>query len=149
MDPRHLNRKDPALMTFVKLVRAAESVGTCSTRHLANHRLSVSQFGLLETLYHLGPMCQKDIGKKLLKSGGNITTVIDNLEKRGLVERCRSREDRRYIQVHLTEEGETLIASIFPHHASGVQKIMSALSPEEQQQLASLCRKLGKSTECA
>ncbi len=46
--------------------------------------LTESQFGVLDSLFHLGPMKQKEIGKKILKSGGNITMVINNLEKRGI-----------------------------------------------------------------
>ena len=65
-----------ALNTFVKLVRATNSV--CSDVH--NHFLSeltVSQFGILEALHHLGPMAQKDLATKILKSPGNITTIIN------------------------------------------------------------------------
>jgi MarR family 2-MHQ and catechol resistance regulon transcriptional repressor len=64
--------------------------------------LTISQFGVLETLYHLGAMCQTEIGSKLLRSGGNITLVIDNLEKQGLVRRQRDTEDRRLVNIHLT-----------------------------------------------
>ncbi len=79
----------PALNTFIKLSRGAESVGTCLSRRGTTGHLPTSQFGVLESLYHLGPMCQSDIGSKLLKSNSNITFVIHNLEKRGLVRRER------------------------------------------------------------
>ena len=78
-----------ALDTYIKLVRAAESVLSRVHRQTTGD-LTVSQFGVLEALHHLGPMHQRKIGSKLLKSGGNITMVIDNLERRGLVERHRN-----------------------------------------------------------
>jgi MarR family 2-MHQ and catechol resistance regulon transcriptional repressor len=78
-----------ALGTFVKLVRAAESVTARIHRHLIDTGLSVSQFGVLEALFHVGPLSQAEIAKKILRSTGNITMVIDNLEKRDLVKRER------------------------------------------------------------
>ncbi|NUO15561.1 MAG: MarR family transcriptional regulator, partial [Planctomycetaceae bacterium] len=75
-----------ALNVYIKLMRASESVTARLSAFLqSTEGLTVSQFGILEALYHLGPLNQSQIGEKMLKSGGNITTVIDNLEKRGLV----------------------------------------------------------------
>lgn len=93
-----------ALDAFIKLKRAAESLSSRLISEFTKWNISESQFGVLETLYHLGPLCQKELGDKILKSTGNITLVIDNLEKRTLVERVRGVEDRRFISVHLTTE---------------------------------------------
>ena len=132
-----------ALGAFVKLVRAAESVSARIHRHLADAGLSVSQFGVLEAIYHLGPLSQSEIAKKVLKSTGNITLVIDNLEKRDLVKRERKEEDRRYYSVRLTTKGRKLISGIFPRHAANIMEEMGALSSAEQETLGNLCRKLG------
>jgi MarR family 2-MHQ and catechol resistance regulon transcriptional repressor len=61
-----------ALSAFVKLVRAAESVSARIHRHLADTGLSVSQFGVLEAIYHLGPLSQSEIAKGP-QEHGNIT----------------------------------------------------------------------------
>ena len=132
-----------ALGTFVKLVRAAESVTTRIHQHLIDAGLTVSQFGVLEALYHIGPLSQVNIAKKVLKSSGNITMVIDNLEKSGLVKRERKKDDRRYYIVQLTDEGRKLIGSIFPRHAAKIMEEMMILSSTEQETLGNLCRKLG------
>ena len=134
-----------ALSAYVKLVRAAESVSARIHGHLSENNLTISQFGVLEALLHLGPLSQAELAKKILKSTGNITMVIDNLEKRGLVTRERDPEDRRYYAVTLTPAGKKLIASLFPRHAAGIVKGMNALSKNEQETLGNLCRKLGKS----
>ena len=73
-----------------------------------------------------------------------MTTVVDNLEKLGLVERIRGKEDRRVSMLHLTASGRELIKRIFPGHAKAVAHELSILSSEEQEMLRSLCRKLGK-----
>ena len=99
-----------ALNTYVKLMRAGESITARIHKHMASAGLTLSQFAVLEALYHLGPLFQREIGQKLLRSSGNITMVIDNLEKRGYVERERKKEDRRFMRVRLTDEGFALIA---------------------------------------
>jgi len=133
-----------ALNGYVALLRCAETVTSDVARHLSAEALTVGQFGVLEALYHLGPLCQRDIGKKLLKSGGNMTTVIDNLVKRDLVERHPDPDDRRYWQVDLTTDGHELIADLFPVHVERIVARLAVLSSKEQDQLRRLCRKLGR-----
>jgi len=132
-----------ALGAYIKLLRAADSVRNRAMDHLAADGLTPSQFGTLETLLHRGPLCQKEIAAKLLVSGGNITMVIDNLEKRHLVERRRSRDDRRYITVTLTASGRHLILRVFPRHVARVVEEMGMLTPAELDLLGNLCRRLG------
>lgn len=132
-----------ALNTYTKLMRAAESVTSRVHRVLAEPKLTISQFGVLEALFHKGPLCQKDIASKILKSTGNITMVIDNLEKRGLVRRERDNEDRRYLTVHLSETGTALVAKVFADVEAEIVTEMDALAGNEQELLGSLCKKLG------
>lgn len=132
-----------ALDAYVKLRRASDSISARLASGIAEHGLTESQFGVLEALFHLGPMPQVDLARKILKSSGNITMVVDNLEKQALVKRVRGSSDRRYVSVELTTKGEELVRRIFPDHASTLVGFMSALSPAEQEQLATLCRKLG------
>ena len=132
-----------ALSTYVKLMRSVESITVRIHKHLASAGLTLSQFAVLEALYHLGPLFQREIGQKLLRSSGNITMVIDNLEKRGYVKRERKKEDRRFMMVRLTDEGSELISKVFPPHAAVIAREMSVLSEREQETLAQLCKKLG------
>lgn len=136
-----------ALDAFIKLMRASESVISRLSPKIASEGLTVSQFGILETLYHLGPLHQCELGRKLLKSSGNITMVVDNLEKCGYAQRRRESQDRRLITVHLTESGRCLIAKIFPGQAAAMVDEMSVLTEAEQEQLGMLCRKLGLGLE--
>jgi len=132
-----------ALDAYVKLSRAAESVGAKINAHLREYNLTVSQFGILEALYHLGPRQTGELGNKILKSSGNMTMVVDNLEKRGLVKRQPRKNDRRCVDIHLTKKGETLVEEILPKHIAGVLNTFAVLSGEEQERVAVLCRKLG------
>jgi MarR family transcriptional regulator, 2-MHQ and catechol-resistance regulon repressor len=132
-----------ALNAFIKLVRAAQSVSGRVESYFSELGLSVSQFGALESLHHLGPLYQKDLASKILKSTGNITMVVDNLEKRGLVERVRDDKDRRHYSVRITPRGSTLIGSFFAGHVKRIVSEMSALSKAEQDELGRLCKIVG------
>ncbi len=133
-----------ALDTYIKLTRASDSIHARLNNAVSMQSLTISQFGVLEALMHLGPLCQNELGSKILKSNSNMTTVIDNLEKRGLVKRQRSREDRRMIEVFLTPTGKNLIESLFPHHVAAIQEQFSVLTAQEQVELGNLLRKLGR-----
>lgn len=131
-----------ALRTFVKLVRAANALSARLNRPLTDAGLTESQFGVLEALLHLGPLHQRELAGKILRTHGNVTLVVDQLEARGLVRRERGVADRRYIKVHLTVEGEALVRGIFPGHAARLAEELAVLGEAEQRELGQLCRRL-------
>ena len=132
------------LDTFIKLTRCTNSLlGRLAERNTIGD-LTYSQFAVLEALYHLGSLTQGEVGSKILKSTSNITTVIDNLERAGLVRRERDAKDRRVIHIHLTEAGSRKIEALFPGHVAALVEEFSILSASEQQTLGELCKKLGK-----
>jgi MarR family transcriptional regulator, 2-MHQ and catechol-resistance regulon repressor len=132
------------LDAYIKLSRASGTLDARLTTNLASRGVTPGQLGVMEALMHLGPLTQGELGRKLLRSGGNVTTVIDNLERRGLVGRQRNRNDRRVVTVTLTSAGRELIEEIFPHHARAVAQAMAMLTVAEQEELGRLCRKLGR-----
>lgn len=133
-----------ALDVYIKLLRAADSISARALEPIHEMGLTVTQFGVLEALWHLGSMTLSELAAKHLKSANNLTVVVDNLEKMGLARRERSATDRRVIFVHLTEDGAALIKQAFPPHVAAVKQLMAILSPCEQETLDGLLRKLGK-----
>lgn len=138
-------RADLALSLWVKLVRAFSVLSKATSQDIERYGLTQGQFGVLECLGHLGPMTLGQLSKKKLVSGGNMTVVVDNLEKLGLVERRHCKDDRRSIYVGLTEAGQQRFEEIFPKHAVFVESMVSGLTTEEQVQLSALLKKLGMS----
>jgi len=132
------------LDTFIKLTRCTNSLLARLVQRETIGDLTYSQFAVLEALYHLGHMTQGEISNKVLKSGSNLTTVIDNLERDGMVRRERDAEDRRVIHVHLTEAGKAKVETVFPGHVAAIVDEFSVLSATEQKTLGELCKKLGK-----
>lgn len=131
------------LDTFIKLTRCTNSVLARLAERNTIGNLTYSQFAVLEALYHLGPLTQGEISQKVLKSGSNMTTVIDNLERDGWVRRERNMHDRRVIHVHLTEAGTRKIETVLPGHVAALVEEFRVLSVVEQETLGKLCKKLG------
>jgi MarR family transcriptional regulator, 2-MHQ and catechol-resistance regulon repressor len=138
---------DRALSMWVKLARAHNTMSALADRNIAGFGLTTPQFGALECLGHLGPMTIGELCRKMLVSGGNMTVVVDNLEKEGLVERIRDTADRRKILVMLTPKGKRLFDTIFTDHAEYIAQLASVLTPKEQEALSRLLKKLGKQLE--
>ena len=136
-------KEKQALNSYIKLIRSAESLSSKINLELSELGLTESQFGVLDALFHLGPLKQKDIGKKILKSGGNITMVIDNLEKQDLVKRKRGEKDRRHFIVHLNKRGKNKINEVLPLVTKLIKKHFEILNPAEQKELERLCKITG------
>ena len=131
-----------ALNAYIKLQRASESVAG-RVHALLPPGLTSTQFGVLEALHHIGPLCQGELAEKLLKSNANLTLVVANLEKSGFVARERNPSDRRFVTVRLTDAGQRLIARLFPRIARQVARELAALSPAELAELDRLCKRVG------
>ena len=143
---RGTEKEEMALNAFINFMRASLSLNSRLNKYYKGYGLTDSQFGVLSTLFfnETGSMNQKEIAEKLLVSAGNMTMVIDNLEKRKLIARTRDKTDRRRINIELTDPGMKLIRKIFPEHVKAIVNELSCLDPKEQEQLRNLCRKLGR-----
>jgi MarR family 2-MHQ and catechol resistance regulon transcriptional repressor len=133
-----------ALDVMIKLARCLNAIQAQTVPALQKEfGLTESQFAVLEALYHLGPLSQGQLCRKILRSGSNVTTVVDNLERDKLVLRERDIDDRRVQIVSLTEKGRTAVTAALPAHIGRINRLMTALSTDEQKELARICRKLG------
>ena len=140
---RYGKRIDLALSTWVKLSRSYNVVERRSVEDIRTYGLTGTQFGVLECLGHLGPLHIGELCKKQLATGGNMTVVVDNLEKDRLIKRVADLDDRRATIVRLTEKGQKLFEEIFPTHARHVTEVFSVLTEDEQITLSLLLKKLG------
>lgn len=134
---------DAALKLWVVLSRAHASISAHAAAHAADHGLSLTEFAILEALFHRGRMVLGDIQRRILVSSGGITFLVDRLAEKGLVVRQECPEDRRARYVALTREGTRLIRELFPSHAQVLAHAMRGLTPAEQQEATGLLRSLG------
>lgn len=133
-----------ALKLFVVLSRAAAAVESHAERDVARHGLSITEFGVIEALYHKGPLLLGEVQRKILLSSGGITYTVDRLVEKGLVERRDCPGDRRARFAALTSEGESLMDEIFPAHVAALRTALSSLTAREQDETITLLRKLGR-----
>jgi MarR family transcriptional regulator, 2-MHQ and catechol-resistance regulon repressor len=134
-----------ALKLFVVLQRCALAVSGNVERTAVLDELSETEFGILEALYHKGPLLLGDVQKKILLSSGGVTYAVDRLADKGLVERRECASDRRARYAALTSKGSELMDRIFPAHAEAIERVMSPLSARKQAQAIDLLRRLGLS----
>ena len=135
--------RERSLRLWIALARCYSTYSKAISCKITEYGLTAPQFGVLEALYHLGPLPLGTLADKLLVTGGNVTYVMDRLEKQELVRRERSPQDRRVIQANLTAKGAALIADVFPGHAEFVERLSGNLESGEQEELRRLLKKLG------
>lgn len=139
LDPERAN----ALRLWIVLSRAREAIVEVLQDDVARHGLTLAEFGILEALFHKGPLLLRELQRLILVSSGGVTYLVDRLEDKGLVERRACPGDRRARYAALTDKGETLIREIFPEHAACIEELMSPLDAGEQEFAHQLLRKLG------
>ena len=133
---------DLNLKALIALTRCTHDVHKKEYKTIKAGGLTVSQFAVLEILYHKGDLRISEIIGKILSTGGNMTVVIDNLVKVNLVKRCTDPKDRRVNLISITEEGRNLMSDIFPKHIENRNQIFSNLTSEEKINLIRLLKKL-------
>jgi MarR family 2-MHQ and catechol resistance regulon transcriptional repressor len=131
-----------AVAAYVRLVRTAEALHARVSQGLVVEGLTASQFSTMKVLRLRGPQAQKDIANYLLKTGGNITLVVDNLVRRKLVHRGSDPNDRRIALVELTPLGEATFDRIYPPHLQRIHDVMASLSPEQLNALIDMLERL-------
>jgi len=138
------DEQERALRLWIALARCYVTFSRAVACKVAEYDLTAPQFGVLEALYHVGPLSLGELAEKLLVTGGNVTYVMDRLEAQDLVVRKRSGDDRRVVKAHLTTKGRATIEAVFPGHVDFVHGLVAGLGAEDQEALRGLLKRLGK-----
>ncbi|MGG3890407.1 MarR family winged helix-turn-helix transcriptional regulator [Metabacillus fastidiosus] len=109
---------------------------------MTKNNLSITEFSVLEVLFHKGIQTIQQIGKSILISSGSMTYVIDKLEQKGLLKRTACPTDRRVIHVILTDTGLELMKKIMPKHEEFIDYIFDSLNTSEAEALVLLLKKV-------
>lgn len=141
---RHKHFNWPSSELFLNLAYTHSVLLSDALKVYSKFNLSVSAVNILLILYFgegKGHM-QQELSNLLLVSRANVTKVIDGMEKRGLVIRSASKEDRRARFIKLTEAGEALANQIIPIQSGKHIQTTSRLSKNEISTLNKLLAKL-------
>lgn len=134
---------DDAVKLWLILDRAHGALQEIAARDVARNQLTLGEYGVLEALYHKGPMFLGELQRKLNVSSGGITYLMDRLEKHGLAERRLCSEDRRARYGVLTDAGEALVRDSFPTLSQRIREATATLTEEQIHTLTDLLRQLG------
>ncbi len=130
------------LKLVIALNRSMQHIRKGESQQILDAGLTLSQFSVLEALYHKGDLRICEIIEKTLSTGGNMTVVVNNLIKEGLISRCKDPVDGRASVVTLTDKGRAIIGELFPRHVANIQSLMEGLDEDEKSQLLILLKKL-------
>jgi MarR family transcriptional regulator, 2-MHQ and catechol-resistance regulon repressor len=134
---------------WIVLARAYHSIGEYIEGSVMSQGLILSDFMVLEVLLHKGPLTISVIGEKVLLASASMTSAIDRLEKRGLVQRRSCNSDRRIRLVELTCEGRGLIEEIYARHEKDLERVAEGLSEAERRTMYEGLKKMGHAAQAA
>lgn len=126
---------DINLKLVIAMARTYDSLFSEIEKNFKEFGLNISEFGVLEMLYHKGDQPVQKVAEKVLVTSGTITYVINKLEKKDLVIRRKCNKDKRVYYVSLTEKGKEFIANIFPKHKDFLNDLFKDLSEESKREL--------------
>jgi len=132
------------LRTWIRLLRITRGTENHLREFLrVNYDTTLPRFDVAAALYRAGkPMKMSLLSQMLLVSNGNATTVVDRLEKDGLVARQPSPEDRRVVLVGLTEAGTDWFRELARAHEAEVNTLLADLGHDELSDIRDLMRRL-------
>lgn len=136
-----INENKLTLSTLITFTRAEHIIHKKELETIKKSGLTTAQFGVLEALYNKGDLKICEIMDKILTTSGNITVVIKNLEKDGLVKKSLDPEDKRATIISITDEGKKIIEEILPSHLENIVNIFSVLTDEEKVVLKDILKK--------
>lgn len=140
-------RSKQALRTWLRLL-SCETVIEQQLRARFRRRFSVTlpQFDVLSELERAGrQMTMSELSRELMVSNGNVTGVIDRLEKSGLVSRSRADHDRRIQHIELTDTGRARFAEMAQSHEQWIDGLLAGLSAGDMANLQQLLLKARES----
>jgi DNA-binding MarR family transcriptional regulator len=132
----------PSVLAWLRMWRVVQKVERAAAEHLRTYGLNSAQFYVLANVGAAEGCKQKELGASLLVTKGNVSHLVDQMERRGLVSR---RQEGRTNRLYLTEEGWRLFEEVVPAHEDLVHQLMSALPEEDQARLHELLRGLDRS----
>lgn len=136
-----IKKNQLTLSTLVVFTRAEHTIHKKELETIKESGLTPAQFGVLEALYNKGDLRICELIEKILTTSGNITVVIKNLEKEGLIKKNPDPEDKRSCIISLTTKGKDVIENILPNHIKNIKGIFEILTDEEKITLKNILKK--------
>ena len=146
MDREFIARRDDhsALRIWLRLLTCTQLIERrVRSRLREEFETTLPRFDLMAQLdrYRDG-LKMNELSRLLMVTGGNVTAIVDQLEKEGMVERLDEPDDRRAFRIRLTRKGEKSFTEMAREHEEWVVELLAGLSKREQDDLLKLLAKL-------
>lgn len=132
---------------FLLLMQTTKAIQECIKSNVTKHDLSVTEFSVLEVLYHKGTQTIHQVGSSILVASGSMTYVVDKLVQKGFLERNICPGDRRAIHISLSDKGRRLMDTLIPEHQVLIDSMFASLDHQEVNSLIDVLRKTKKKVE--
>ncbi|KQZ13407.1 MarR family transcriptional regulator [Mesorhizobium sp. Root554] len=140
---------NPRFRNWVAVARACHVLERTLTAKLAPLDLKPAQLDVLMNLYRHPGMSQHDLARKLLVGRSNITMLLPQLEKRGLLRRESDGKDKRILRLELTEAGITLLMEALKVHTALIETAMGQSTLEQCDLIGEQMRKITEALDSA
>ncbi|ASK61265.1 MarR family transcriptional regulator [Virgibacillus phasianinus] len=138
-----IKKEDPSLRLFVVLSKTYRAMMDEVAIDMRSNGLTLTDFAVLELLYHRGEQPLQKIGEKILLTSGSITYVINKLERKEFLYRKPCPTDGRVTYAYISVKGTALLDEIFPDHWRKIEDTLKGLSKAEKIKAINLLKKLG------
>ncbi|MGE3306983.1 MAG: MarR family winged helix-turn-helix transcriptional regulator [Rhizobiaceae bacterium] len=133
---------NPRFRNWIALVRAEKAVVRELTKALAQFDLKIAQLDVLMNLYRHPGMSQHDLARKLLVGRSNITMLLPQLEKQGLLKREGDAKDKRVMRLALTPSGEELLLKALKVYTALIERVMAQSTARECDMMGEQMRRI-------
>ncbi len=132
-----------AINAYATLRRTHDAVHRHVSSKLEEWKLSVPKYGVIIHLHNRGPTPISEIGNLIFRCNSNLTTLIDRMERDGLVQKMDTPSDRRIKKIQLTSKGRRLASRVVSEYTAFLKEMVNdSLSVEEQRALIGLLNRL-------
>ena len=130
------------LKTVIALNRATNLLNRRASAVFWRHGLTMTQFAVLEVLYHKGDLAIGEIIRTILSTGGNMTVVLKNLTKEKLVTKRADPADSRVGIISITALGRRKMEALFPEYLEDLHDFLKSMPDEEKNTLTVLLKRM-------
>jgi MarR family 2-MHQ and catechol resistance regulon transcriptional repressor len=139
-----MGQKEPLrdIIIWVKIATTFNLMYQEIKKELSKENLTIPQLEIIGCLAPSKGISLNELAERLLVTGGNVTGLIDRLERDGYVLRERNEKDRRIIYVKLTPKGKEIWQMIMPRYQACISQLTISLNVVEKKELSRLLKKL-------
>lgn len=108
---------------------------------IKKYNITLSQFSVIRHLYHKGECQVQELINNLFTTSGNMTLILNNMKKDGLITKVTNKNDKRSVLISLTPKANGIIEQLLPDYSTLFDEILSDLSESEKQKIIEILSK--------